>query len=95
MLIELFDAESEEAKAQAIMIFFALLAILVGCAAADSHIISWGLDVSHASITVYQSDVITWTLGQDVFNHTVTCLNTTLQGLPLFNSTVLLPNRSV
>ena len=79
-------------------LFAALGIIIIARAAADSHIISWGLDVSHASITVYQNDVITWTLGQDVFNHTVTCLNTTLQGsvaVPLFNSTVLLPNRSV
>jgi hypothetical protein len=45
---------------------------LVAVVRADDVRVSWGFDVSRASITVYQGDRVTWVLDQGPSNHTLT-----------------------
>ena len=49
-----------------------ILALLASVAIARDVAVSWGFDVSQATVTVFQNDTIIWTLDQDAVNHTLT-----------------------
>ena len=53
------------------MLLWLALALVAAVRAEDVRV-SWGFDVSRASITVYQGDRVTWVLDQGPSNHTLT-----------------------
>jgi hypothetical protein len=53
------------------MLVVVLLVGLVALAHGATHRVSWGFDLSQASLTVYQADTVTWVLDQGQSNHSL------------------------
>ena len=55
-----------------LVLLLVALAALLHAAPARNVTVSWGLDVSRASVSVYAGDRVTWVLDQSTHTHTLT-----------------------